>query len=115
MKFTLKVILIAALSFFLQQILPWWIIALVAFLVAIFIKSSGFSDFMAGFLGVGLLWLTMAWWIDMETDSILTQKIAALLNVGTAYVIVLVTGLIGGIVGGFGALSGHFLRKTFKL
>ena len=114
MKLSLKVILIAGLSFFMQQVLPWWVIAPVAFLVATSIKSSGFSDFMAGFLGVGLLWMAMAWWIDLETDSILTQKIAVLFNVGKAYVIILVTGLTGGIVGGFGALSGHFLRKTLK-
>ena len=113
MKFALKVISIAFISFFLQQLLPWWVIAFSACLVAASFKSSGLSDFMAGFLGVGLLWLTMAWWIDLETDSILTQKIATLLNVGKAYVVILVTGLIGGIVGGFGALSGHFLRKTF--
>lgn len=114
MKFALKVISIAVISFFLQQILPWWIIAPAAGLVAVSVRSSGLSDFMAGFLGVGLLWLAMAWWIDLETESILTQKIAALLSVGKAYVIILVTGLIGGIVGGFGALSGHFIRKTLK-
>ena len=114
MKFTLKVILIAILALFMQQWLSWWIIALVAFCVALFIKSSGFMDFMAGFLGIGLLWTLAAWWIDMETGSVLTQKIAGLLNVGKAYIIVLITGLIGGIVGGLGALSGHYLRKTIK-
>lgn len=115
MKFTIKIILTAVISFLLQQLLPWWAIAVAAFLVAIFIRSSGFSDFMAGFLGVGLLWLVMAWWIDMETDSLLTQKIAALLSVNKAYIIIMITGLIGGIVGGFGALSAHFLRKTLKI
>ena len=114
MKFTIKVILIAAIAFLMQQMFPWWVITPVALLVAIFIRSSGFSDFMAGFLGIGLLWLAMAWWVDMETDSILTEKIAALLNVGKAYIIIIVTGFIGGIVGGFGALSGHFLRKILK-
>lgn len=114
MKFFIKVVLIAALSFFLQQWLPWWIIALAAFLVAISIKSPGGLDFMAGFLGAGLLWVIVAWWVDRETNSLLTQKIADLFSVGKPYIIILITGLIGGLVGGFGALSGHFIRKVFN-
>ena len=114
MRFALKVIMIAILAFLLQQVLPWWIIALASFFIALIIKSSGFTDFMSGFLGIGLLWLSMAWWIDFETNSILTTKIARLLGVGQAYIVILATGLIGSLVGGLGALSGHFVRKSFK-
>ncbi|MDN5211470.1 hypothetical protein QQ020_05390 [Fulvivirgaceae bacterium BMA12] len=113
MRFAIKVILIAILAFLLQQVMPWWIIALVCFFVTLVIKSSGFTDFMAGFLGIGLLWLLMAWWIDHETNSMLTTKIAQLLGVGQAYIVILATGLIGSIVGGLAALSGHFVRKSF--
>ena len=114
MKFFLKVVLIAALSFFLQQWLPWWIIAPASFLVTISTNSRGSSDFMAGFLGAGLLWAIVAWLVDRETNSLLTQKIADLFSVGKPYVIIIITGLLGGLVGGLGALSGHFVRRVFN-
>lgn len=75
--------------------------------------TKGFNDFLAGFLGVGLLWLIFAWIIDVNTNSILTEQVAPILKMNNALVVVAVTGLLGGLVGGVGALSGSQLRRIF--
>lgn len=113
MKFILKIILIAGLSYLVELFFPWWSVVFCAFIVGMILPTKGFNDFLAGFLGVGLLWLIFAWMIDLDTDSILTEQIAPILKMSNALVVVAVTGLVGGLVGGFGALSGSQLRRIF--
>lgn len=113
MKFILKVVLIAGLSYLAELFLPWWSVVICAFLVGLILPTKGFNDFLSGFLGVGLLWLIFAWSIDMDTDSVLTSQVAPLLGVNNALVVVALTGLLGGIAGGFGTLSGSQLRRIF--
>lgn len=113
MKFILRIILIAGLSYLAEMFLPWWSVVCCAFLVGLLLPTKGFNDFLSGFLGVGLLWLIFAWSIDAETNSILARQMAPLLFLNNALVVVAVTGLLGGLAGGFGALTGSQLRRIF--
>ncbi|WKN43637.1 hypothetical protein [Tunicatimonas pelagia] len=110
MKFVVKIVLIAGLSYIAEQFLPWWSVVLCAFLVNLLIPTKGFNAFISGFLGVGILWLVFAWMIDSSTDSILTDKIAQLFELNQSGLVVAATAAIGGLSGGFGALTGSLLR-----
>jgi len=58
------------------------------------------------------LWGGLAFWIDVKNDSILSVRISQLMGIGNNPVIlILITGLIGGLVGGFAAMSASFLRS----
>lgn len=103
--------LIAILSFLLQFFLPWWIIALVAFSVAFWKASSGGKAFLSGFLAIVLVWTIMASSIHIRTDGILSDRIAALFNLPSSILLIIITAFIGGLVGGMAALSGFFVRK----
>lgn len=92
--------------FVLQSFLPWWTMAVGAFTVAYLVGNKGVVSFMAGFLGVAVLWVGMAFYIDALTHSILTEKINRLLPVN-AFVMTL---LVGGLVGGFASLTGALVR-----
>lgn len=113
MKFILKIILIAGLSYLVELFFPWWSVVFCAFIVGMLMPTKGFNDFLAGFLGVGLLWLIFAWMIDLGTDSILSEQIAPILKMSNGLVVVAITGMLGGLVGGLGALSGSQLRRIF--
>jgi uncharacterized membrane protein YbjE (DUF340 family) len=113
MKFITKIVLTAALSYAAELFLPWWSVIFCAFAIGFIFPTKGFDDFLGGFLGVGLLWLGFAWGIDLHTDSILTKQVAPILYMNNALMVVAVTGLLGGIVGGFAALSGSQLRRIF--
>ena len=111
MKFIVCVILTALLSFTAGLYLPWWSIGLCAFIVAVLILQQPFKAFLAGFAGVFLLWLIFSWSIDAANDQILSQKIAQIFPLGgVSFLLVLVTALVGGLVGGLAALSGSYLR-----
>lgn len=116
MRFILAVLLMVLLGFIAGLYLPWWSIAVVAFLVALLLPQSTNANFLAGFTGIFLLWALIAIWIDVKNDSILSQKIAQLFSLGSSSVLlIIVTALTGGLVGGFAAMSGGAVRgKSHK-
>jgi len=65
------------------------------------------------FLGIGLLWLIMAWKIDVETESIISTKIAILFKFEDNNMLILMTGAIGALIGALGALTGNSFRQIF--
>ena len=111
MKFIVSVLLTALLSFAAGLYLPWWSIALCAFIVSVLILQQPFKAFLAGFVGVFLLWLIFSWSIDSANHQILSHKIARIFPLGgVSFLLVLVTSLVGGLVSGLAALSGSYLR-----
>jgi hypothetical protein len=113
MKLLLSTLLIAALSFIAGLYLPWYSIAIVAFLVSLFFNQNIGSGFLAGFLGVFILWAALSFWINAGNEGILSHKIAQLLPLGgSSLLLIIVTALVGGLVGGFAAMAGSSLRPA---
>ena len=111
MKFISALILTVLLSFIAGLFLPWWSIAIAAFVAALLIYQRSWKAFLAGFIGLLLLWGGLAFWIDLENESILSARIGELMGIGNnPILLIVITGIIGGLVGGFAAMSGSFLR-----
>lgn len=107
MKFLIQILFTIVICFLLQFFLPWWTLAIGTFAVAFLFDNKNIPSFAAGFIGVGILWLGMAAYISIITDSVLTNKLNQLLPINSFAITV----LIGGLVGGFGALTGSLFRK----
>lgn len=114
MVFLIKVILIAALTYVSELFLPWWSAVICAFLVGLALRARGINAFLSGFLGVGLLWMVYAWLIDIETNAILTTKLANLFQLNQPVILIVITAFIGAIVGGMGSLCGNLFRRIFE-
>lgn len=113
MKFIVSILLTALLSFVCCLYLPWWSIAIAAFVVTAFIHQRAGKAFLTGFLGVFFLWATLAWYISSRNEHILAHKVSVLIiQTDNVSLLILVTALIGGIVGGLGALTGSYLTKN---
>jgi len=113
MKFLVATLLTALVGFIGGLYLPWWEIALVAFGVAIAIHQKPARAFFSGFAGIFILWAVLSIWINMKNQGILAKKIASLLPLGgNTIVIILFTAFLGGLVGGFAAMSGSYMRSS---
>ncbi len=113
MRFILVSLLITLVSFVAGLFLPWWSIAIVAFVIALLIPQSLLHGFLAGFTGIFILWAVLALWIDVKNEHILSQKIAQLFSLGgSSILMILVTAFTGALVGGFAAMSGSSLRRV---
>ena len=113
MKFITSLILMSLLSFAACLYFPWWSIAITAFLVALLVQQKAGMAFASAFSALILLWSGLAWWINMENENILSARIGELLGIGNnPFLLILITGVIGGLVAGFAAMSGSFLRSS---
>lgn len=112
MKFFIALLLTALLSFIAGLKTPWWSLAIVAFLVGLLIHQKAGRAFLSGFLGLFLLWAGLAWWSDNSNHSLLSGKIGEIIGIGNnPFLLILITGVVAGLVGGFAAMSGSFLRS----
>jgi hypothetical protein len=112
MKLILAILSVIVISAILENFLPWWVIAPVAFLIAYLFKLNWYNAFLAGFLGLFLLWAGIALFIDHGNEHILSDRVSVLFFKSVKpFAIVLMTGLIGGLVAGFAGLAGSFLVK----
>ena len=114
MKFIAKIFLISISCYFLPLYLPWWIISVGAGVVCFLIRGSNFNSFNGGFIAGGLVCFYLSFTIDHITHSILSTKIAILLNLNESIWLIYASTLIGALVTGFGALTGGLLRSIFS-
>jgi hypothetical protein len=113
MKFIVAIILTALLAFAGGLWFGWWIITIATFVIALLVHQRAGKAFLSGFLGVFLLWGALAWWMDIKNEHVLSKKIAEVLPLGgNSLLLILVTALAGGLAGGFGAMSGSYLRSS---
>lgn len=110
MRFWLAVLLIALLSAAVEYFLPWWSVAVVCLVVSLFVTQTGGRAFWMGFLGVGIFWLVMVLLRDIPNEHILSTRMAALFHLPGHWAFILVTVLIGALVGGLSSLLGALMR-----
>ena len=114
MKLIIAILLTAFLAYVLgvYSSLPWWGFVITSLVVSVAIHQKPGKAFLSGFLGLFLLWSGLALLKDAANEHILSAKVAQILPLGGSYLIlILVTGIVGGLVSGFAALTGSYLRK----
>lgn len=97
-----------------HQFTPWWSIVVVAGIVGLVFSKSASSSFFYGFVAVLLLWGISAYQLDAMNESILSGRMGDLFQgIGSSGVLG-ATALLGGLLGGFGAMTGTLGRKLFE-
>jgi hypothetical protein len=87
--------------------------AIIAFIAACICNKKPGRSFFAGFAAVFVAWTIVALLKSMPNDNILATRVAKLMQLPNWVLLLLVTGFIGGLVGGLAALSGALVKKAF--
>src|SRR5437588_412332 len=104
MRLIIATVLIALLSWFITSFLPWWTLAIMAFIVPCVILLRTAHAFLAGFIGIFLLWLGIGLWRDIPNHHILSDRMAdVILHTRNGTLYLLLAAIIGGLVGGLAA------------
>jgi hypothetical protein len=97
-------------------LLPWWWWpAMAAYAVGYWLGRAPLRAFLSGFSGAALAWGSLAAFLDWRNGHILSARIAAMLDLPTAHLLVALTALAGGVLGGLGAWAGQSLRAYILL
>lgn len=109
-------LLIAIISLILQLFLPWWIIAPVAFALAAWKANSGKNAFFSAFLAIFVLWIIVGLIHTLPNENILANRVASMLtlpvNSFNWLIVLVISGVIGGIAAGFSALAGRYTQEA---
>jgi hypothetical protein len=101
-------------SWIISLYLPWWGVFVPAFIFGAWLLNRSSSAFITGFLAVGLAWFFQALYIHIANDGILSTRIAEMMGLGSAWMVLMITFLVGGIPGGLGALLGYLFKAAFQ-
>lgn len=113
MKFAASTILIALLAALATYYMPWWMIAVVSFVVSFIFQLSVGKAFLSGFLGIALFWLVAILMLDIPNEHILSARMGNLFSLPNYLLFITVNVLVGGLVGGLSAWSAAAMRNTF--
>lgn len=103
------------LTFWLTTLfLPWWVLLIPAFLLGAVLFESSLRSTITGFASGFTAWGLQVLYIDFANQSILSSRMAELFGVGSSWFVILITLLIGGILGLFGTLLGCRFRILIK-
>ncbi len=98
-----------------QLLFPWWIIAVVALYVGYFVHESPGKSFAYGTAAVTLMWLTYAGIQSSMNGGLMSTSISGMTGGKlSATQLMVFTGILGGLVGGFAAMTGTMLRQLIK-
>jgi len=111
LNFIATIILAILLSFF----LPWWSVMTAALTTALFIPLKRTAVFIVPFIAILLFWVVYSYILSSGNDFTLAKRIAVLLPLGgNPYVLMLVTGIVGGLAAGIAAIFGKQLSLMLK-
>ena len=103
------------LAVLLHQFLPWYAIVIAGLLFGAFAPlSSAGEAFAYGLLAGAIVWGAYSGFLNYNNDSILATRIGNMLGGLSAWMMVVVTALLGGIYGWFGSLIGYWGRQLFE-
>jgi hypothetical protein len=112
MKLIPQVVAIMLVGFLAQLFLPWYSIAFVAFVFGYVLYSE--SNFLGGFVGVLLLWAIKIFFTLNNAATDLADRMALIFPFKEKWIMIMVTLLIGGLVGGMAALTGGYFKPKSK-
>ena len=92
---------------------PWWLIVPVSLLAGWFFPINGKTAFAQGVAGVGLLWGVSTVTIHLKNSGILADRVAPILFLPEGWSLVIVSTLIGALLGGLSCFTGWKLRDIF--
>ena len=115
MKFIFTLISTALLAYAGGMFLPWWSVAVAGFIAGGWLLQKPGTAFLSGFTSVFLLWAGFAFFRSQANDDILATRFAQLiLKSDNPLLLVLLTGAIGGLTAGLGALAGSLGRSIIS-
>jgi hypothetical protein len=94
--------------------MPWWSLPLWGGVAAWWWARGAAQGFWGGFAGGFFLWLLFALLRDFDNGGLLSARVGALLMGMPRWGLWAFTGLLGGLLGGMGALTGYQARAFYR-
>ncbi|MCB0660551.1 MAG: hypothetical protein KDC04_06430 [Saprospiraceae bacterium] len=109
-----SVLIYALLNFlavlFIPFVIPWWWIPILTAIIAVVVDIPTFKAFLISFSIAFVVWIGIAIWQNTKFYLPIDQILSELFGGTKTYFIYILTGIIGGIISGLGALTGRYFK-----
>ena len=113
MKNLIKIVILICGTWLCSYYFDWRFSFLWPFLIILLVPHRwSWVDLIIGFFSVFVVWLTAALVIDGGNSGILSARLAQLFSLPNGPALVISCGVLGGILGALGGITGHFLNKS---
>lgn len=112
-RYALPVLTIVVGIFTLQNILPWYIMAMICLLVGAKIDLRRAEAFWLCGLTAGFCWVAWSLYSDSTTNFKGSLVIARLLGGNAGWQAHALTALLASVIGGMSGMAGHYLNHLF--
>jgi len=107
-------LLIFLLSLATSYVLPWWAVAAISFALSVYAGTRPRQAFWSGFGAIFIVWVIIALFKSIPNNHMLAKRVAELFGLPNWLLLLFVTALIGGLVGGVAALAGFYVKRVFE-
>jgi hypothetical protein len=109
MRLYIQIPAIILFGYIFELFLPWYSMAFVAFVFGYLLDSE--SNFLGGFAAVAILWGIKIFLVTYNASTDLVSKVALIMDpVKEKWILILVTLILGGLVGGLACVTGASLK-----
>lgn len=110
MKFLIHLVLLFGVGYAAQSMLPWWSLVATSLLLGLFFYyQRSFLTFLAGFLGMGLLWLVQLYYLQALDQGGLAKQMGQLFSMDATQ-LTWVAAIMSAVLGGLASLTGWLFR-----
>ena len=107
-----RILIISLICFFGLPFTPWWMFWIALGVCGWFVNTYREA------IGIGVAAVSICWGIKLglgffSGSSILMQRVADMMSLGSSLLLILVTLVLAVIMGGLSAVSGHQLKMLF--
>lgn len=113
MKNLVSILVLAAACILIQKFTPWWTSLIVIGMFTAIMNIPPLRAFLSGLIVLFLIWFGYAFYLDNQNAGLLSAKIGVLFQGLSSIQLLIVTGFLGGIIGGLSALTGSLFRRAF--
>jgi len=98
------------IAYVLSLFMGWYSVMIASALTALLVPLKRMAVFFVPFFAIFLFWIIYSYALGSDNDFILGKRIADLLSLkGNVYLLLIITGLVGGIASGVAAIFGKQL------
>lgn len=102
------------LTWFFNLFFSWWASIIPAFFIGAWLFERNLTALYIGFLGGGLAWFIQALYIHVANNAILSSRIADMMQLGSPWIVLIITFTVGGILTALSALLGFQLKTLLR-
>jgi hypothetical protein len=103
------------LAYVLSLFMDWYSVMIASALTGLLIPLKRFAVFFIPFIAIFILWAIYSYSLASNNDFILAKKVATLLDLnGNTTMLIVVTGIVGGLAAGISGILGKQLSILFS-